>query len=309
MSYILDALKKSERQRSLGRVPTLDTAHYAETRPRRRWWPWAIVAVVLVNGAVLALLLRPSPSSPPASAAGPQPKTAPSVQNPVQAQVPVPPAPKTPAASSAATAAAPRAAEPKHVGTPVQQTSVAAAQAPTAPPQKATPRTLNELAPAAPPSSSPAHKPPASIANPPAATAPARPPTPVHREPARPETRVAAGAPNRTGAPEDTEAAANADAEAGNEATGQAQAPAEATAEATYPVPLLRQLPFEFQQSVPSVRIDALVYSDEQQGRMVFIDRHKYREGQEVAGQLLLEKIERGGIVLSYKGQRFLLQP
>ncbi len=36
MSYILDALKKSERERSLGAVPTLETVHDFSTTPRKR---------------------------------------------------------------------------------------------------------------------------------------------------------------------------------------------------------------------------------------------------------------------------------
>jgi general secretion pathway protein B len=74
-------------------------------------------------------------------------------------------------------------------------------------------------------------------------------------------------------------------------------------------VPLLQEMPFEFQRTVPNVRIDALVYSEDAGGRMVFIGNHKYMEGQQVEGNLRLDKITREGVVLSYQGQQFLLRP
>jgi general secretion pathway protein B len=53
LSYILDALKKSEKERSLGHVPTLG-AGYQQDEPRvpRRWF---LLAVVVGLGTALAL--------------------------------------------------------------------------------------------------------------------------------------------------------------------------------------------------------------------------------------------------------------
>ena len=59
MSYILDALKKSERERNLGAIPDLDTIQ--EQAPIRfNWWPWLVVgALVLLNaGLGIAFLVR-----------------------------------------------------------------------------------------------------------------------------------------------------------------------------------------------------------------------------------------------------------
>ncbi len=53
MSYILDALKKSERERSLGRVPTLDTVHNYPKSHRQRFRA-GLLASALVT--LLALL-------------------------------------------------------------------------------------------------------------------------------------------------------------------------------------------------------------------------------------------------------------
>ena len=58
MSYILEALKKADRERTLGDVPDLETAHWGERSRRRSYrWVWAVIALLVVNGALLAVLL------------------------------------------------------------------------------------------------------------------------------------------------------------------------------------------------------------------------------------------------------------
>ncbi len=84
MSYILDALRKSERERVLGQVPTLSTAEVQFTDRRKRLWWWIIpvLAVVLIVGVYYVinspapnpesnLTTTPSPSSP--RPVGPEP--------------------------------------------------------------------------------------------------------------------------------------------------------------------------------------------------------------------------------------------
>lgn len=51
MSYILEALKKSERERNLGAIPDLDTIQ-EQVAIRSNWWPWLVAALVVLNGAV-----------------------------------------------------------------------------------------------------------------------------------------------------------------------------------------------------------------------------------------------------------------
>ena len=80
MSFILDALKKSEneRQRTIG--PSLADAPLRIAPTERPWWAMAVAALLVVNLAVLAfVLLRnddpapapvvPAQSPPPAVAA------------------------------------------------------------------------------------------------------------------------------------------------------------------------------------------------------------------------------------------------
>ncbi len=58
MSYILEALKKADRERTLGEVPDLESAHWGVRRPGRSWrWLWIVVALLLFNAALLGYLL------------------------------------------------------------------------------------------------------------------------------------------------------------------------------------------------------------------------------------------------------------
>jgi len=56
MSYILDALKKSEQERGHGNVPGVQTIHSASVSYRdekRSWWPYILITAVLLNIAVI----------------------------------------------------------------------------------------------------------------------------------------------------------------------------------------------------------------------------------------------------------------
>ena len=100
MSYILDALRKAERDRHVSRVPTLATAHGSADLLRRPHWVWAAVAGALaLGGAITFTFLRTPPTRPdpvrtviaPAPPAPALP-VAPSTVSPPPAD-PVPPAP------------------------------------------------------------------------------------------------------------------------------------------------------------------------------------------------------------------------
>src|SRR6185436_3203673 len=60
MSYILDALRKSDQQRRRGAPPTLLAAHAAPVETRRRALVWyGLFALVLVSAGVAIGLTRP----------------------------------------------------------------------------------------------------------------------------------------------------------------------------------------------------------------------------------------------------------
>jgi general secretion pathway protein B len=111
MSFILDALKKSEAERQRQSGPTL--LELRITQPRRRYPAWALwVAVLLaLNAAVLlyALLRRPATSGPASAAAAIAPPTGTlSAVAPLAAAS----ATRTPAPAAPAAAATPAAVPP-----------------------------------------------------------------------------------------------------------------------------------------------------------------------------------------------------
>ena len=55
MSYILEALKKVERERELEQVPDLHSRHDQPMQPPRRW-PWVLAAALLLNAVLVAAL-------------------------------------------------------------------------------------------------------------------------------------------------------------------------------------------------------------------------------------------------------------
>jgi hypothetical protein len=65
MSYILDALKRAERERNVTRVPTLTTIHPSALRVRRRTGVWLVGGVLLVGAGASLWMLRSSPNVVP----------------------------------------------------------------------------------------------------------------------------------------------------------------------------------------------------------------------------------------------------
>lgn len=130
MSYILDALKKAEQERDLGRVPRLETVQ--DTAPRRvRSLPWLIAGILLINAAALFWWLRPGMHSDGATAvrqASP-PAVLPRIAQAAPASSAPPPIIRVPAPKIVAppVAAAPVVSEPTRtpVTTPVAPAPVA----------------------------------------------------------------------------------------------------------------------------------------------------------------------------------------
>jgi len=94
MSYILEALKKSEQARGHGSAPGIQTVHSAGLNyqpPGRSIWPWILIVAILLNLAVLLYFVfaKNQPSPLPASLADQQPvatvASVPSVPVPAQA--------------------------------------------------------------------------------------------------------------------------------------------------------------------------------------------------------------------------------
>jgi general secretion pathway protein B len=101
MSFILEALKKSEneRQRKIG--PSLADVHVREPRSEKPWWAFAVAALLLINLAVLVIVLvrnnepaaqtlnSAQPSVAPTTSAAPQITPAPPPERVIAPQAPV----------------------------------------------------------------------------------------------------------------------------------------------------------------------------------------------------------------------------
>ena len=92
MSYILEALRKADRERTLGKVPNLESIHIAPSLSPRRRWPWILALVALMNTTALAVFYfsslqdrspgpwqnpdaRHSPTPPPTPTIHPSPES------------------------------------------------------------------------------------------------------------------------------------------------------------------------------------------------------------------------------------------
>jgi len=85
MSYILEALKKADQERTLGDVPDLEATHWGERHRKRSYrWVWVVATLVLVNSVLLYLLLGRDGSELPDAASLSEP----------QGMVPVTPVPR-----------------------------------------------------------------------------------------------------------------------------------------------------------------------------------------------------------------------
>lgn len=278
MSYILDALRKLEREQQ-GRSPVGDTSLGApEPAPRRRLtWPLIGGAALLVNVGLIALLLWPArvPQVPVAKAAAPAPGAAATARRPPAASpAPAAPPPPVTAARPAVTAAPPPVAAAPPARVPADDVNPDE-PAPVPPPAGEPKAAADPLRPAGPPRTARPSDPPSSlhggaIARP---SAPAGSAAHAHRPAVVPPSTPVGEPPER-------------------------KSPATATAALTHGVPA----------GAPQLRLEVLVYSERAADRFVFINGRKFIEGQPVDEGVVLERIQPESAVLSYQGRRFLLR-
>lgn len=136
MSFILDALKKSESERNRHAGPVLMDVRVAPPRRRLPTWAWVIGVVLAANLAILGYLLWRAPAGAPASAAPtaatPAPAPAPTAGPAVSPATTAPTAPAVPTVVAAAAPspddlpATPPAITPPAAGSAVAVPAVAA---------------------------------------------------------------------------------------------------------------------------------------------------------------------------------------
>jgi general secretion pathway protein B len=86
------------------------------------------------------------------------------------------------------------------------------------------------------------------------------------------------------------------------------QPEAMATATMVADLPSWYELPPEFRNRLTLPRLDLHVYSEEPQNRFILVSLKKYREGERLESGLLLEEILPDGMVMSFRGERFLVE-
>ena len=77
MSFILDALKKSEHERQRHIGPSLADVQVHRRERERPWWVAAVAGLLVVNIGVLAVVLMRDPAEPQAPVAAPVPPMSP----------------------------------------------------------------------------------------------------------------------------------------------------------------------------------------------------------------------------------------
>jgi general secretion pathway protein B len=282
MSLILEALKKSEQQRRLGEAPTLGSPALLARR-RRSALPLLALLVLLAAGAGWWLLRTPPPAGPvDTPVADSRPNGTPG-QPPAVAPARSAPAPSTPAPAERKPVLA--RAHPAPVAEPETPAEKAAALA-----RAIAQRERGLAAPAPVP---PADR-PGQVVAPPASslTRPNLPPA---------QATPPAQAPAATGATA-TPHAKNAPVAAPHTPSN---APAQPAHAAPAP-PLVWELPYAARKELPDLTLTLHMYAADPHERFVVIHGERHVEGDDLGDGLILREIRPDGVVLDFKGQRFL---
>ena len=335
MSYILEALRKSQQDRELGRVPTLATQPLFTPREtgRNSWIGIALGLAALAVAIALYAVLRAGPETAPGGAASAHPAAQPSTQPLTQ-----------PPAQVAATAMVPPAAGFTPDGAVVRPETTAPAYFPGVAPTAATPvATIGQPAvpsPAATLGQAGVASPTARVeqsqvvpgseagaagqAAPPAAArvpeeAPGDLAVPPHAPyvggPSEPEPGYPPPAPPARGSTRSSPADAipedlREDIEAFKDQIkggqgGKSASKAKASA-AQQQVPLReRRLPPEVQERLPSFLLTVHLYDADPEKRLVIIDGRRLRQGDATRSGILVEEIFPDGVALAFEGHRF----
>lgn len=279
MSLIHEALKKVERQRLLGKAPTLDSPAFQHRRKGR--WVLPALALAVVLASICLLWLWRTPAQPAAELARAAPETA------ATARAPTAGAPVSTAASRKPALEKPR---PSPAAPPPKPAAAARPEAATQPAQEDTWIALPQAKPAAPTKvRSPAPKPtvaapaPRRAQQPPVKTVPA--PAPAVGKPLdqagtpRPTANVPAAKPARPPTP----------------------------AKPSSAPPMYWDLPYADRRDLPAFKISMHVFAPNPAKRFVILNGVRHIEGDALPGEITLISIRADGIVLEAEGKRFMV--
>ena len=131
MSYILDALKKADRERTLGKVPDLETVDWpARQQSRSQLWLWVLGALLVINGLFISLAVLDRTNTESLSQAdvgqapadSPRaPQAVPIARPPVESVLPETTRPRIPVSPPVQQAAKPAMATPPAKQTPAKK--------------------------------------------------------------------------------------------------------------------------------------------------------------------------------------------
>ncbi|MDY0185948.1 MAG: general secretion pathway protein GspB [Desulfuromonadaceae bacterium] len=269
MSYILEALKKSEKKRqgeqgSLAHLATQEPAGQEPQPPRRPLWPLLVGIALVINAGVLLFIFWPSTPQLPPNAQAPTPHLR--VMSEVPAGGTAPKPDRTPASVVSSQLATTQKI-------PLAQTEARLETRPTAP-LATQPKII--------PTPAKTVEPISTVAD----------TVPHQQEQARTSTRIQTTQATQAGERKPVEVALN---------------PVPAMEQSAPPVAHLNELPLSFRSQLPEMHMSVHVYTGSPQGGVVRINENMLRPGDYLDNRLLLEEITPGGAVFSYLGQWFLL--
>jgi len=281
MSFILDALKKSENERQRNTGPSLADVRVVRRNSERPWWVVAVAALLVVNLGVLVVVLIRDGNAKPAQPA--QVAPAPTQYPPQQSYHALPPRPAPQQSYNTVPPPAPAQQYQYQYQQPQQQAQQRYQQTvPTDPSVRSLADEASGYG-----ESYPYPDDPASSHLSSAAAVPAGPPMVRQIQPP-------AVQPLPSGAVFEARQAANAPANNGGALVGNETLP-------TYEDLTMSGT------NLPEMHLDIHVNSQKPSERFVFVNMRKYLEGETLKEGPTLERITADGVILNQRGLRFLL--
>jgi general secretion pathway protein B len=294
MSFILDALKKSESDRQRQTGPALFEVKVAPPKARFPVWAVAIAGLLVINMMIVGWLLLRRSSHGDETAAQNTPPAA-------LAPTPAPPAPNGPSTNgntwspSVATLPPP----PTNATPSANGQSNNGASAASAPPSTQFENAQQSSAMSGPPTQQ--SSPPAPQFMPPAAPQPGQPPARLSDRDQNEPTL--AGTPRDSGA--DTGASPDDYAPATDPGSSPFKGHVRRGTESGFM--LYQDLAVAAGSDLPQLRLDLHVYAAKPQDRFALVNMRKLHEGDSLQGGVRVEAITPDGVVMSHNGTKFLL--
>jgi general secretion pathway protein B len=268
MSYILDALKKAEKERKRGTVPDLSTMQDPppQKQKKRSLWPYLVIAALLINAGIFLIWLSPWETeettsvaqAPPAITRESQAKASPQVSSENQFSPHA-------TSSSVPTMTAPTGSDTLEEKSSREHQAKMTSKVQTDTHQQKEKRSTHVI------QKDPSHEesPQKQPSEP--STSAATPPLPV---------------------------------EGTNTSDHQRSSP-DRPSGSLLRLYDLKDLPSSVKDTLPDINISVFVYSDDPSSRIVKINGQSVREGQELTDGLKVERIVPEGVIFYYEGYRF----